>query len=827
MKNSNPSDMYTLTRRCIALALALFATGLVSQNAAAQVAVDDANSAVKELAAISQSSVETVLRFSDSHVQHGAHAMNNVVAAYPAVAGVSDWQWSFHNVNELPIIINKGDASRFIRLADVPGLQHGYVYSVQVRPIMTTGDPTVFGEARELSIIAEAPVEDDAISVDFRGGTGLEVNQDMVLSPKKVTGNSLDVTFGGWLNDAGNTNIGIANAQGEFIFKQEIRIEAGDKVTLDVRNMDAGMYSVIAQNDRQTRESTFKIERERGGETGLAISQDLRLEPKKVTGENLAVQVGTWIDQDMGTTIGIRDASGTAIFKQELRLLHNQTIELDVSQLGAGMYAVVAENNRETRESKFKVERARSGDTGLEVAQDLRVEPKKVTGERISVQVGGWINAASATTIGIMDQDGNVIVKQELRLEANATLDFDVRDLQAGMYSVIAQNERESRETKFKVERERMGDTGIEVSQDLRIEPKTVTGRTITVRFGDWINASSLTKVGIRNAAGEAVIKQDVRLESGDALEFDVEALESGLYAVVVQNDRETRESRFKVERERMGDTGLEVSEAIRVAPKTVTGHTVDVELGDWIDANQFTTIGIMNDAGDMVTKQELRLEVGQTVTLDVKELEAGLYSVIAQNNRQMRESRFKVERERGASTELNVYPQEANGTSISVTVGSWVNPAHRTEMRVLDADGKLVQIEAYEAVAGEPVTLDISGLRNGTYSVHAINNNQVKETTFSVVRGRFGDLEQDVSIYPNPVRERDMSVKLGTWADGRVSTGMRLYDDNGQVKASKTARIQPGEVTLFDVSTLDNGDYTLVVVNGRERRTVRVSIRR
>ena len=150
------------------------------------------------------------------------------------------------------------------------------------------------------------------------------------------------------------------------------------------------------------------------------------------------------------------------------------------------------------------------------------------------------------------------------------------------------------------------------------------------------------------------------------------------------------------------------------------------------------------------------------------------------------------------------------------------------TTFMVLDDEGKEVMRSEHMAGAGEPVQLDLTELRNGRYTLQAVNLEGRKSQKFEVARDRgFEAPGSDLHVYPNPIRERDMRLKVGSWIDGSNYTGIRIYDDNGVVKGTMTARVEQGETVRMDVSTLQNGDYNVVVVNGRERRNVRISIRR
>lgn len=441
--NVNPFHMYSPIRFYVAAFGIALATALSAQNPGQtdQLSVMEA-----------QGVVPTTVRASDSFETYGPHYMNDIIAAYPAVMGASDWNWSFKNTNgnELPIDFYKGDDSRYIRLADVPGIQQGMSYDVQVRPIMVTGEITEFGEVVTVAIVTAAPDEGGTDNIADIADRGLEAPSDIRVEPKQLSASDreLTVTLGDWISDRDITTLGMIDADGNVIYKREMTLEAGGKVILSAEDLQAGLYTISAMHNREIRTTRLKVNR--AGNRDFEVVSDLSIEPRVVDGAGLKATLGGWINEQRMTTFMILNNEGKEVMRSEHMAGAGEPVQLDLTELRNGRYTLQAVNLEGRKSQKFEVAR----DRGFEApGSDLHVYPNPIRERDMRLKVGSWIDGSNFTGIRIYDYSGVVKGTMTARLEKGETVRMDVSTLQNGDYNVIVVNGRERRNVRISIRR--------------------------------------------------------------------------------------------------------------------------------------------------------------------------------------------------------------------------------------------------------------------------------------------------------------------------------------------------------------------------------------
>jgi uncharacterized surface protein with fasciclin (FAS1) repeats/subtilisin-like proprotein convertase family protein len=134
------------------------------------------------------------------------------ILATPFNCGAVDFQWEFTRTApsaSLPVVFLKGNSSRFLQLAAVPGIESGATYNVRVRPRFANGS---FGQWGAVSCVSTVgPVTLDAVSSDVLAPeteTGIEeagIASSMIVFPNPTSGNEVQLMSDVQLSDCNVT----------------------------------------------------------------------------------------------------------------------------------------------------------------------------------------------------------------------------------------------------------------------------------------------------------------------------------------------------------------------------------------------------------------------------------------------------------------------------------------------------------------------------------------------------------------------------------------------------------------------------------------------
>lgn len=504
--------------------------------------------------------VETSLRAEDRAENHGAHVLNDIVGAFPSVPGAVNWTWRFEEPNglELPLVYQKGDGGRFLRLSDVPGLIVGREYRVFVKPEMVTGETTEFGEGALLAIMESAPTDDPAVDLGTRG---LESVSDFTVSPEIVTGKTLTLSFGEWINAHARTTVTVYDRRGTICLRTTEMIAAGETLELELPELRLGHYQVSATNNGNKRGKRIKVAQGRSEDISIgdiAFVDDFTVDPKIVTGKEITLTFGDWVEERARTTMEIRNRRGQVFFSSTQVIEANRDVVLELPELNADYYEVVAMNNGQRRSERIKVNpggRTEDGAIGdLELVADFTARPTLLTGKEITLSFGDWVDERARTTMEIRNRRGQVFFSSTQIIEPGREVTLEVGEINMGYYEVVATNNGNRRSQRIKIAQERSDERSeasslLLAESDLKVYPNPAIEREVNVKVGQWVDGREKTVVTIYDDYGRVRAEKNTRLRPGESVLMDVTSLENGDYTVMVVNGRSRRSVRLTVRR--------------------------------------------------------------------------------------------------------------------------------------------------------------------------------------------------------------------------------------------------------------------------------------
>jgi hypothetical protein len=205
---------------------------------------------------------------SDNQVNFGPHFLGNYVSATPWVCSTVDWTWVFVNTDQsqLPITHQRGSSNRFLRLSDVPGLQPGAVYEVQVKPEFSNGSATTFGGTQLLAIIGAAgmatEIETPVAVVDDADRFFAEEESNLAIYPNPNKGEFVNLNVTNIAEGVDRVTVDIYDTFGKLVISRQLATTGSQlNVIMPLDGIASGVYTVSIIVDGEVRTERMIVQK--------------------------------------------------------------------------------------------------------------------------------------------------------------------------------------------------------------------------------------------------------------------------------------------------------------------------------------------------------------------------------------------------------------------------------------------------------------------------------------------------------------------------------------------------------------------------------------
>lgn len=205
---------------------------------------------------------------SDNQANFGPHFLGNFVSATPWVCSTVDWMWVFVNTDgsQLPITHLRGSNNRFLRLSDVPGLQPGGVYEVQVKPEFANGSATSFGANQLLAIIGAAgmatEIETPVAMVDDADRLLSEEESNLAIYPNPNKGEFVNLNVTNIAEGVDRITVDVYDTYGKLVISRQLATTGSQlNVIMPLDGIASGIYTVSIIVDGEVRTERMIVQK--------------------------------------------------------------------------------------------------------------------------------------------------------------------------------------------------------------------------------------------------------------------------------------------------------------------------------------------------------------------------------------------------------------------------------------------------------------------------------------------------------------------------------------------------------------------------------------
>ena len=205
---------------------------------------------------------------SDNQANFGPHFLGNYVSATPWVCSTIDWTWVFVNTDgsQLPITHQRGSNNRFLRLSDVPGLQPGAVYEVQVKPEFANGSTTSYGATELLAIIGSAgmatEIETPVAVVDDAERFSTEEESNLAIYPNPNKGEFVNLNVTNIAEGVDRITVDIYDTYGKLVISRQLATTGSQlNVIMPLDGIASGVYTVSIIVDGEVRTERMIVQK--------------------------------------------------------------------------------------------------------------------------------------------------------------------------------------------------------------------------------------------------------------------------------------------------------------------------------------------------------------------------------------------------------------------------------------------------------------------------------------------------------------------------------------------------------------------------------------
>ena len=187
------------------------------------------------------------------------------ILATPFNCGAVDFQWEFTRTApsaSLPVVFLKGNSSRFLQLATVPGIESGATYNVRVRPRFANGSFGQWGPVNCVSTVGSVTM--DAVNNEVLAPeteTGIEeagIATAMVIFPNPISGNEVQLMSDVQLSDC---NVTITDLTGRRVAQWNgYELNTGVSTFRPAGTLTSGVYMLRVESAQGTASYRFIVQ---------------------------------------------------------------------------------------------------------------------------------------------------------------------------------------------------------------------------------------------------------------------------------------------------------------------------------------------------------------------------------------------------------------------------------------------------------------------------------------------------------------------------------------------------------------------------------------
>jgi hypothetical protein len=187
-------------------------------------------------------------------------ALNSWISTLGFDCAAVDYQWEFRRVTpstSMPITVNRGEASTYLYLGNVPGLQVGVQYYVRIRPVFAGGMYGSYGVQSCMKITSVAGMALQQNDDQFLGNS-LNDRMEINIFPNPLNEGPLNIEISG--TDDETIEIRLLNSIGQLVH-QENRFNAVGIVQISPEEKLApGLYHVTVKTANEQITKTLVVQ---------------------------------------------------------------------------------------------------------------------------------------------------------------------------------------------------------------------------------------------------------------------------------------------------------------------------------------------------------------------------------------------------------------------------------------------------------------------------------------------------------------------------------------------------------------------------------------